>query len=250
MDSGPDVRRLHSLASGNFSARVRLIQEVTPTGPKQFYWRRVSGTFVRRYAMLINRRTWPCWPATGLFLATLLGAPPAVAQPPRDTTRIPSPVLLKRLAEAVDGHRTGAVLYVVASYQPPHHVLAVLESRADAESQARAAGGLVDVFGPYKSQRDPVREILMKCVHYNSAADPVYCPDRSPIPLGDVDTLSITVRLKNREVRTFPLPRGTDVVFFTLSAVDKFMIPYYTRVLGVEEAARMRQDIVRRLPQR
>jgi hypothetical protein len=203
--------------------------------------------------MSADRATRPVGPATVLFVAALLVARPAHAQPPQDTTRIPSPVLLKRVAEAVDGHRTGRSVYVVASYRPPHNVLGVFERRADAEAQARAAGPSVDVFGPYRSPRDPgaFGAWLPGCFHNGrSVWDPASCPDRPVLSFNEVDSITITVRLTNGDTRTFPLPKGTDAAFFTLSAIDKFVIPYYTQLLGVDSAAAMRQGIVQRLSRR
>jgi hypothetical protein len=38
-----------------------------------------------------------------------------------------------------------------------------------------------------------------------------------------------------------------DALFFTLSAIDKFALPYYARVYGVAYAARMRETYLRQL---
>jgi hypothetical protein len=38
-----------------------------------------------------------------------------------------------------------------------------------------------------------------------------------------------------------------DAIFLTLPAIDKFMIPYYSRVFGIDSAAAMRTQIVRDL---
>jgi hypothetical protein len=175
-----------------------------------------------------------------------LGARVAAAQ---DTSRIASPVLLKRLAEVVDGHRTGALLWVVASYDFPHPTAGVFERRLDAERAARDSGHRYDVFGPYKSQQDPGGFVVIigGCVHLRSAMEPPYCPQGPALPLGDVAEMAITARLANGTTRSFPLAKGSDAVFFTLSAIDKFAMPYYTRILGVDAAAAMRRDVVRRL---
>jgi hypothetical protein len=56
------------------------------------------------------------------------------------------------------------------------------------------------------------------------------------------------VRLKDGRTLRYPLDRATDAVFMSLAAIDKFVIPYYTRVLSVEDAAALRQEIVQKIP--
>jgi hypothetical protein len=36
----------------------------------------------------------------------------------------------------------------------------------------------------------------------------------------------------------------TDALFWSMSAVDKFVLPYYQRTLGVERAAEMRKKLM------
>src|SRR4051794_395905 len=62
----------------------------------------------------------------GVFIAVIHGLAgpgvrPALAQP--DTSRGMPPALLRRLAEVIDGDRTGRPIYVVASFTFPHPVL-------------------------------------------------------------------------------------------------------------------------------
>ncbi|HEX4469514.1 MAG TPA: hypothetical protein VH080_08260, partial [Gemmatimonadaceae bacterium] len=66
----------------------------------------------------------------------------------------PSAELLKRLGEAVDGYRSGGLVYVVATQRQPYVVLGVYASRAMADSVTRAvkrADLAPVVFGPYAS---------------------------------------------------------------------------------------------------
>src|SRR5574341_128203 len=92
-------------------------------------------------------------------------AQPTQRTPPPDT--VPSVLLLKRLAEAVDGTRTGAQVWVVASYAAPHRILGTFETRATAQALADSAGGWFRVFGPYLTQRDPGKFVawLSRCEH-------------------------------------------------------------------------------------
>lgn len=184
--------------------------------------------------------------STTLMLSAL-DAPSARAQPANGA---PSALLLKRLAEAVDGHRTGGTIYLVAELRPPHEVLGIFEREADARARVLTLGDtVVNSFGPYKTTRDPgmLQSWIARCVHYQSSMRPSYCDGRSALSLEDIDSVTITVRLKNGTSRVIPVPAGADAVFFTLSAIDKFAIPYYTHVMGVEEAARMRQRLVTEL---
>lgn len=186
----------------------------------------------------------------GLLLASILilsslEAVRALAQP--GVNPPPSATLLKRLAEAVDGHRTGATVYLVAELRPPHDVIGIYEREADALARVGAVEpSIVGSFGPYQTDRDPGAQLgwFAKCVHYQSSMRPIICPGRPVLPFADVDTVTITVRMKDGSTQVIPVPTGADAVFFTLSAIDKFAIPYYVRVMGLEEAARMRQRLV------
>jgi hypothetical protein len=167
----------------------------------------------------------------------------------QDTVRAPSPLLLKRLAEALDGYRTGQKVYLVASYDYPNTVAGIYASRPEAEASVRALGQHYAAFGPYQSIRDRDSSPRMfMCKHVNSALEPRrYCPTPpgwENVAMSDVDSIYITVRLKNGDRRQEVLPKGTDAVFFTLSAVDKFALPYYAHAVGMEETVRMRQEIL------
>jgi hypothetical protein len=72
-----------------------------------------------------------------------------------------------------------------------------------------------------------------------------YCPERPILPFADVDSVQLAVFIRNAAVpRMVSVPKGADAMFFTLSAIDKFVIPYYTSVFGLAETARMRQRLV------
>jgi len=175
-----------------------------------------------------------------------LGASAAAAQ----STQPPSAGLLKRLAEAVDGHRTGAAVFVVVAGTSPHEVQGVFESRADADSLLRRLGQGFALHGPFQTERDPGQAMLvMTCTHdWASIWRMPTCPRTRPglprISFPDVDSISITLRLRNGTTQVIPLARGTDAVFLTLSAIDKFVIPYYGKIGGIDQAARMRAQIV------
>jgi hypothetical protein len=190
----------------------------------------------------------------GLFGGALSGwgiGPQCLAA--QDTTRVTSPLLLKRIAEALDGYRTGADAYVVASYAYPNLVAGIFDSRREAQGALGSAGAQNAVFGPYRTSRDrDLSPQMVVCIHRMSLMDPRerYCGGGELGAVSDVDSLVVTIWVKKGPTRRQVLPKGTDAVFFTLAAVDKFAMPYYTHVLGVVETNRMRQELVERMRDR
>lgn len=177
---------------------------------------------------------------------TLLAQPRRTASAPMPTAR-----LLLRVAEAVDGHRTGAPVWVVASEVDTLDVLGVFENRDSAQAAVTRSAALRPIiFGPYATTPDsrmgPV--FLLQCHHDGkSAMIPLYCPPTF-MPFRDIERVTITIRLRDGTDRTVPVPRSVDAVFFSVSALDKFVFPYYTRLLGAEQAAGMRRNLVGRIP--
>lgn len=181
------------------------------------------------------------WSSLGA-LALGVGPRRASAQPASP----PTAVLLKRIAEAVDGHRTGALVFVVAALEFPHDVAATLEDSTEANRLVAARPG-TRRFGPYQTEKDPGLQLsfISKCVHLESAMHETYCPERPILPFTDVDSVQLAIFVRNAGApRMVSVPKGADAMFFTLSAIDKFVIPYYTSVLGLVETARMRQRLV------
>ena len=185
----------------------------------------------------------------GLLVAGVLGlsslaATSGVAQP----SGPPTATLLKRLAEAVDGHRTGGTVFLVADLRPPHDVLAIFDSLEPARARVGTDPNL-GAFGPYLTERDPGAMLgwFSKCVHYQSSMRPIICPGGPVRRMADVDSVTIHVRMRDGTSEIIPVQKGADAIFFTLSAIDKFAIPYYVRVVGLEDAARLRQRLVNAL---
>jgi hypothetical protein len=140
---------------------------------------------------------------------------PIRAQP--DTGRQVSATLLRALAEAADGYRTGQPVWVVASHAGPPYVVGVYPTRDSAARVARESAGR-DVFGPYVTAADQTR------------------PD-SPTLVGAV----LTFRMPDgRQVPVNIDLKRVDALFLSMSAVDKFVVPYYTRLYGPGYASRVR----------
>jgi hypothetical protein len=183
------------------------------------------------------------------------GAPREEASLAVQTGPLPSPVLLKRLAEAVDGHRTGVAVYVVASYDAKDPLIRVFEKRTDAEKMVQDSsrtGRRLDVFGPYRAASEPTSALVFfGCQHDGRASFwyPGMCPPEAILKLSEIESMAISVRLRTGQTKSFPLQRTADAIFLSLPGFDKFAVPYYARVLGMDAAMTMRQDIVRRLQQ-
>lgn len=191
--------------------------------------------------------------AAVLLVAPRLSHPGMAGMAGQVTDSLVSVVVLRRVAEAVDGHRTGNLVYVVVDYSPPFEVVGVYESRPEADRIRRRGSPSLGIVGPIRPPLDPPGGVnLITCVHdhYTSAMHPKYCPAIRAVPFDSVAEIAITVHLINGDSFANRLPRGTDAAFFTLSAVDKFAVPYYAKVLGVEPVVSMRQDLVRRLARR
>lgn len=158
--------------------------------------------------------------------------------------RHPSAILLKRLAEAVDGNRTGDSVFVVASYDSLSPVRGVFLSRDQAEAAARLAGRSYDVFGPFITMPELASgSIVVGCVHNarTSYWEPV-CPQAS-FRASDVARISLRVQTRDGRTREFPVSSEVDAIFLSLPAIDKFVIPYYARIIGVQSAAAMRARV-------
>jgi hypothetical protein len=161
-------------------------------------------------------------PARAFLLSLLLAGTAPSALPAQDTTAIPAS-LLRALAEAADVDRTGRPVYLVADRRFPHYVIGRFETRAQAMSLRADSGSAYGVFGPFVTPADPA----------------------PPASASKVYRVRLFYRNPQGVVRTKDVdPVEVDALFMTMSAVDKFMVPYYARVYGPEYAARLRDDVV------
>jgi hypothetical protein len=134
--------------------------------------------------------------------------------------------LISRLAEAADGMRTGKPVYFVAELEPDletgHDVIgsfATPEAVFDHQTAKEAVlSGEYLIFGPFQTKDDPYYrpKDIEKVV--------IYPRGKSPIVLDGMKF---------------------DCVFWSLSAVDKFLIPYYTSMGDLEKASRVRKDFIK-----
>ncbi|HTY06037.1 MAG TPA: hypothetical protein VMC86_05955 [Gemmatimonadales bacterium] len=186
-------------------------------------------------------------------LAALAGPGPLAAQ----TAPPPSAAMLRRLAEAVDAQRDGQRVWVVIDTAAPfsvHGVFHVADEAALVGRRAHAA-----VMGPFVQPPDsglstPLMAILPCPGRHDNLS---HCPDTTlsarvgalSIPVQNVDSISISIfgRTPGGTIHQTFKPEELDALFLTLSAIDKFVIPYYTRLYGPMYAAQMRAAYVHQL---
>ncbi|MEO8199726.1 MAG: hypothetical protein ABI679_04310 [Gemmatimonadota bacterium] len=155
---------------------------------------------------------------TALTTVLFLGLPDSLAG--QDSPPV-VPSLYRQLAEAADGYRTGKETFFIAMPTPPHDVRGPFASRDEAHRAAATAGRRFAVYGPFIASRDS-------------------------IPRRGSELVSVSLRFRtNRGDSVVQInPREVDALFFSLSSVDKFMIPYYVQVRGLDYASRLRNQII------
>jgi hypothetical protein len=123
-----------------------------------------------------------------------------------------SAFLLRRLAEAVDGFR-GLDVFCSARFTPDKEFdfNVVVEPEV---AKLPAADAESAIFGPF------------------------FTPAAKGPDLKETEIESITVRLKDKRVIKVD-PQKSDALFWTVSAVEKFLVPYYTGVESIAFATRM-----------
>src|SRR5690349_6369503 len=126
------------------------------------------------------------------------------------TTAI-SASMLKRVAEAADGYRSGEEVWVVAEHAFPHDA-EVFKREADAKIYLSKASNLRQIFGPFVSG--------------NSHSQFGERPEVSAI----VGT--VTEGGKSKQVQIHP--KACDSIFWSAAAFDKFVFPYYASLYGVD----------------
>ena len=193
------------------------------------------------------------WSRVSLLLAGALILTMPRASAAQDSTVTPaSASLLRRVAEAIDAQRDSRPVWVVIQSAFPHTLLGVYHSSIQA-TQARATRAGYVTMGPYVTPPDSGTHTMMLTIIPCPGRHDSYsnCPDTThssasasgAIPVDDADSIVVAIYGKRGFVvhRTFA-PDELDALFLTLSAIDKFAIPYYTRLYGPAIAARMRQQ--------
>lgn len=154
---------------------------------------------------------------SGALLAVLAALACATAGDVGSQEPPPSASLLRVLAEAADGYRTGGPIWIVAGYDPPHQVLEVTDNAEGAQAALREAPPGFGLFGPYVTPADDVPYAQLSVLEVL-------------IIVGPGDTLSLD-------------PAQYDAAFWSLPAIEKFCVPYYARVYGAERAEDMLNQV-------
>lgn len=187
-----------------------------------------------------------------------------------------SPTLLRRLAEAVESDQSGRPVFVVARAEIPNNVAGMFANRDSAKALARRSGPTYDVFGPYVAPipaPGPVAGVAVRppagmalCVHdglsnmyppvegawmtpppaaksWSTSRAPRMCIDTLRPP-GKINKVSLVFEYDHGGKWGIPIQPGVDAVFMSKSAIEKFAVPYYVRVLGIDAAAAMRHEVL------
>lgn len=173
--------------------------------------------------------------------------------------------LLRRVAHAVDGTRSGADVYVVVNKKSPYKVALVTADRLRAQQEASKSANLC-YAGPYKTALEEDPKFVIHCHEPDSdwcddafVTDATYNQPMSELPKPtDVEEISVSWKRKDGRTatKTFRwkgLPARSpelgeelathmvDAVFFTQAAIDKFVVPYICRVQTVRTAFEFRE---------
>jgi hypothetical protein len=149
---------------------------------------------------------------------------------------------MRSIVEAVDTWRGQAEAFVVFHESSPYEIVSVHPTDAAARTAVAAGQGLTYV-GPVAPRPQPRSScVVLKTTGcgLKALSQPV-----STVVLRDASdtevahfTVNVGGRLPNHE-------SDVEAIFLTASGIDKFMMPYLTRVFGVDYAAARRRDWIK-----
>lgn len=170
--------------------------------------------------------------------------------------------VLRRVAAAVAGDESGAESYVVCDtnlHTRPWGIDVVhvrngnrRAARDEAERRRREKGERADEFvvlGPYRNEPTLGPTGLdVGSVAFIAVKPPGTPPPPLPLrlygKLDDLESVTVTLNYKNG-TRSAPITTEDgfpEALFFSLSALDRFLFPYYVRVYDAEVAAALRAE--------
>jgi hypothetical protein len=165
--------------------------------------------------------------------------------------------LARVLAETADGLRDGQPHWIVANPRYPYKVSGVFPTEAAARASLVPGQGDV-VTGPWITPPGfdppgydlgplpPGPIVIIGCKHMLMPIPSImgpYCPNRI-LRLPDIEELVLVIRTGRETIRVNLMEEGTaDAVFLTPSSLDKFVLPYYSRVYGPAFAKEMGDSI-------
>ena len=111
---------------------------------------------------------------------------------------------------------------------------------------ASKVGNGAAVFGPYQAALDSTIAQTMTCVHIKTSVMSVRCvPPGRTTQFSDIASLTLMITRTDGGRDSVPLPQGADAIFLGAPAVDKFVIPYYVRLVGLTATTDMRNGFGR-----
>jgi len=149
---------------------------------------------------------------------------------------------MRRLVEVVDACRGQPQVFVVFRNAFPYQAVSVYTTEGDAQAAVETEAGL-SYFGPVAPGAAPTGFYGVLKV-----AGTTFEPLRHPV------STVVLLDAKNREVERLPVSRDgqltnpqvdIEALLFTASSVDKYAIPYLSRVLGAEFAAAQRRKWIK-----
>jgi hypothetical protein len=155
--------------------------------------------------------------------------------------------MYRSAVEAVQSQSNEYGYFVAVGMEFPHEVLAIDRERSRAEEVAGRTRLRYGLIGPILGGQPMIMMgLALPCKH--RADSYISCPDTTmKTSLQNVQRILIVSQGAGGSdtVMTF-VPDSGDAVFFTPSAMEKFVFPYYARVFGVERANRMREEYLNR----
>jgi hypothetical protein len=145
---------------------------------------------------------------------------------------------LRRLVEVVDACRGQKQVFVVFRNTSPYQAISVHTTEADAKKGVKAEKNL-SYFGPVVPKAAPsgfygVRKVA------GTTFTPLERPAETVVLL-DADEEEVARFPVGVEGRLTDPQSDVEALFFTASSVDKYAIPYLTRVFDAEFAAEQRR---------
>ncbi len=197
--------------------------------------------------------------ACGVLFVVLvfqLGCEPGAREPERGVETPPMQILgtadttlmsgmfTKRLGEAADGFRTGDTVWIVASGVPPHEIYGAFPDSASAFGSLEEAGAGFGVYA-FLSPTDFNRagEVVVPCKRGKWTE--WICPMRAEeVFLADSITgMTLTINTTAGPF-TYPLdPDSVEAVFFSVAAIDRFVVPFYAKLVSPEYAKALRDSV-------
>jgi hypothetical protein len=148
------------------------------------------------------------------ILTVLLGAASLPSPVAGQDSAAVTATMLRALAEAADEFRTGRDVFLVGDYRFPYNISGPFTTRAAAERVRADSGAYFGVFGPYRTPADRRSDSARRVVRVTLVTESAQ---------GKRQTIEVD-------------PTVVDALFFTQSAMDKFVIPYYSRLYGPQYA--------------